>query len=74
MDVLGQRHLDRLGAVLGLGDDLQVRLGVEHLAQAGAHDRVIVGDQDAGDERDRHQTAPAGDLEPHLEPPPAAVA
>ena len=40
-------HGDRLGAVLGLGDDLEVDLVVEDPAQAGAHERVIVGDQDA---------------------------
>ena len=61
MDVLLERLLDRLGAVLGLGDDLQVGLGVEHLLQARADDRVVVGDQDPGDERDRHHdTACAG--------------
>ena len=38
--------LDRLGAVAGLGDDGEVGLGVEHHAQAAAHHRVVVGEQD----------------------------
>src|SRR5919201_866742 len=60
VDVAGERLLDRLGAVLGLGDDLEVGLGVEHLLQTGADDRMVVGDEDPGDERDRHQALPAG--------------
>jgi hypothetical protein len=38
MDVLLERLVDRLGSVLGLGDDLHVRLGVEDLFQARADD------------------------------------
>ena len=71
MDVLGQGLLYCFGAVLGLGDDLEVGLGVEDRLQAGSHDRVVVGDEDAGDERDRHQAGLGGDFEPDLD---AAVA
>ena len=35
-------------AVAGLGDDLEVRLGVEDHAQAVTHERVVVGEQDRG--------------------------
>ncbi len=42
-------ELHRLDAVGRLGDDAQVRLGVEHVAQPAADDRVVVGDQDARD-------------------------
>src|SRR6185437_12757175 len=52
--------LDGFGSVLGLGGDLHVRLRVDHLREAGADDRVVVGDEDAGHERDRHQPSPAG--------------
>ena len=42
--------LDRLEAVGGLGDDLDVGLAVEDHAEARAHQRLVVDDQDA----DRH--------------------
>ena len=45
------RARDGLRAVLGLGDDLDVDLVVEDPAQAGPHERVVVGDQDS----DGHQ-------------------
>src|SRR5581483_8021152 len=60
VDVLAHRLLHRLGAVLGFGDDLEVGLRVEHAPQARADDRVVVGDEDARHERDRHQSPPAG--------------
>jgi hypothetical protein len=41
-DGLAERVVDRAG----LGDDLQVRLGVEHEPQPAAHDRVVVGEDD----------------------------
>ena len=41
------RELDRLGAVGGLADDVEVVLGVEDHAEAGAHERLVVGDQHA---------------------------
>ena len=41
-------------------DTTSIRFGVEHLPQARADNGMIVGDQDAGDERDRHQTSAAG--------------
>ena len=36
-----------LDAVAGLGDDLEPGLGLEDLAEAGAHECLVVGDQDA---------------------------
>src|SRR5438093_159769 len=48
-----------LKKVLDAKPDLEVRLGVQHLLQAGADDGVVVSDQDAGDERDRHQLTPS---------------
>ena len=71
MDVLGERLLDRLGAVLGLGDDLEVGLRVEHLPQAGADDRVVVGDEDARDERDRHQRSSSAGTSSRTSTPPS---
>ena len=53
VDVVAQRALDRLGAVAGLGDDLEVGLGVEDEPQPVAHDGVVVGEQDAGGQRYR---------------------
>ena len=53
-DVGPQRaHLvDRLAAVRGLADDLDVGLGVEDHAEAGAHERLVVDEQDADHVRD----------------------
>ena len=47
MRVVAERLLDGLVAVAGLGDDLEVGLGVEDDAQPAQDDRVVVGDQDA---------------------------
>ena len=45
---LGRARLeDGVLGVAGLADDLDVGLGLEHLAQAGADDGVVVDDQDA---------------------------
>ena len=41
-------HLDGLGAVARLGDDLEVRLAVEDQPHAAADEGVVVGEQDAG--------------------------
>jgi hypothetical protein len=49
----GEGQPDRRVAVWRFRDDLQVGLGVEHVAQAAHHDRVVVGDQDVGLQR-RH--------------------
>ena len=57
IDVLGSAFSTASAPSLGLGHDPRSGLRVEHPAQAGAHDRVIVGDQDSRDERDRHQLA-----------------
>src|SRR6185437_1014608 len=40
----GQR--DRLGAVAGLADDLEVRRGIDEYPEAAAHERLVVGHQD----------------------------
>ena len=42
-----QRLGDRLDAVRGLADDLDVLLGLEDHAKAGAHERLVVDDEDA---------------------------
>ena len=43
----GVGHRDRLRAVGGLADDVEVVLGVEDHLEPGAHERLVVGDQDA---------------------------
>src|SRR5262249_19017019 len=43
---LADRQVARLGAVGGLGYDLDVRLAFEQQAETGADDPVVVGDQD----------------------------
>ena len=40
------RLTDRLVAVLGLGDDLDVTLGLQDHPEAGAHELLVVGDED----------------------------
>ena len=49
-------ELDRLRAVGRLADDVEVVLGVEDHLEAGAHERLVVGDQHA---HDAHARAPA---------------
>ena len=49
--------LDRLVPVLGLADDLDVVLAVEDRAEAAAHERLVVGDQDANHVVGRHRKA-----------------
>src|SRR6056297_3816557 len=39
-------HVDRLAPVTGLTDHLEIVLGLDHHAQTGAHQLVVVGDQD----------------------------
>ena len=46
--------LHRFGAVARLRDDLEVGLAVDHQPQPAADHGVVVGDQDPGDQRDRH--------------------
>ena len=41
------RQLDRLDAVLGLADDLEIVASLEDHAEAAANKRLVVGDQDA---------------------------
>ena len=40
------RGLDRVDAVLGLAENAEVGLGVEDHPKPGAHERLVVGDQD----------------------------
>ena len=47
LDLVAQSHGDRLLAVACLRHDLEVGLGVEDHPQTMAHERVIVGEQDA---------------------------
>jgi hypothetical protein len=49
------RRVDGLGAVLGLGDHVQVVFGLEDHPKPGAHERLVVRDQDA----DGHASTPA---------------
>ena len=42
-----RRELDGLAPVGGLADDLEPVLGVEDHAEAGADERLVVGDEDA---------------------------
>ena len=49
------RSVDGLGAILGLADHVEVGLGLEDHPKAGAHERLVVGDQDA----DAHASTPA---------------
>ena len=46
MSLRERRRSTASRAVAGLGDDLEVRLGVEHVAQPAADHRVVVGEQD----------------------------
>jgi hypothetical protein len=48
---------DRLGAVAGLADDLDVGLGAQDHAKARAHEPLVVGEQDAD-----HRVAGSGSL------------
>ena len=73
IDVLVKGALDRLGAVAGLGHDLQVGLRVEHQAQAAADDRVVVREQDLGLQRD-HGRPPIGRSSATSTPPSAPLA
>ena len=47
--------VDGLRAVAGLGDDADLRVGLEDHPEAGADERLVVGDQDA----DGHAGTPA---------------
>ena len=53
-------------AVAGLADDLEVGLGVEDHAEAAAHERLVVGEQDA----DAHGAPPAAAARGRRKPPP----
>ena len=44
---------DGAAEIAGLGDDLDVVLGLEHVSEARADDRVVVDDEDADRHRDR---------------------
>ena len=71
-----QPELDRLGAVTGLGHDLEVGLGVEHQPQPAADQRMVVGQKDPRLQR-RHTLAVTRsglDRQVTSHPPPAVVA
>ena len=53
-----ERVLDGLVAVGGLGDDLEIGLGVEHHPQPAQDDRMVVGDEDARLQWGRHVSFP----------------
>ncbi len=53
------RLVDGLEPVAGLADDLEIVLGVEDHAEAGAHERLVVGDQQADAHEARLSSAPA---------------
>jgi hypothetical protein len=56
LDVLRESLLDGGGPILGFRDDREVGFGVEDAAQPCADDRMVVGDEDARDERNRRQS------------------
>ncbi len=63
--------LDRLEAVAGLGDHVDVGLAGEQQAEAGADHRLVVGDEHA----DAHDAVPvSGRVVVSRKPPPLAVA
>ena len=51
VELAGEAPCDRFGPVAGLLGDPQVRLAVEDRAEPLAHDRVVVGQEDPGDQR-----------------------
>ena len=59
------RELHRVGAVGRLADDLDVRLRVEQRAEARAHERLIVGEQDAWSRGDATVGASSGSRASH---------
>ena len=65
---------EHLAAVVGLGDHLEARCAGEHHPQAGAHERVVVDEQDADHRgrRARRTNAPSGST-PCSSSPPASV-
>src|SRR5712691_6354214 len=72
MDVLGERALDGLGPIRGLGDDLEVGFSVHDQLQPAAHDRVVVGNENARGEGNRHQGPfPAAGASRRTSTPPA---
>ena len=62
------RRIERLQPVARLPDDLDPRLGLEDHPEAGAHERLVVHDQDSN----RHQADPAtGSRAEMVKPPPS---
>ena len=66
VDVVRERPLDRLCPVVDLGDDAEVGLAVEQLAQPVAHDRMVVGEEHAGDQRSGHRDVLGRQPQRHL--------
>ena len=68
---------DRVGAVPGLADDLHVRFGVENHPEPGAHQGLIVGEQDPDHASSRGMAAwtrnPPPAFGPTVSRPPRAV-
>ena len=64
--------LDGVEAVGGLADDLEVVLGVEDHAEAGAHERLVVGDQQPDAHATLNSRAADGSAARTRQPPPSA--
>ncbi len=64
---------DRVEAVGGLADDLQIVLGVEDHAEPGAHERLVVGDQQADAQARLNSRAGRGKVARTLQPRPSAA-
>src|SRR5215216_580785 len=70
VDIFGERPVHRLLTVRRLCDDLQIGLGVEHRPESLEHDRVVVGDEDAGLQRNRHCVPGSWGIESLITVPP----
>ena len=64
--------LDGVEPVGGLAHDLEVVLGVEDHAEAGAHERLVVGDQQSDAHATLSSLAAIGRVARTRQPPPSA--